>query len=470
MKSLFYTGICLIILLNSGCNKSGFLDTKPDQSLVVPKTLADYQAILDGDQDMNGMGNGLMRGPIPNLGEASADNYTVLDQNIAVFQPQNLNIYTWQKEVYTGAVVNDWNRPYLSIFNCNIVLDGLAGIDRTGINGTDYDRVKGTALFLRAHAFYQLAQVFAPPYRQSTAATLWGVPLRLTADFGEKTKRATLEETYSRITNDLQLSKQLLSTGLVYKTRPSRQAAFGLLARVYQTMQDYQNASLYADSCLQINASLLDYNELDAKLNYPFVGGNQEHSEVIFSCNMETPLTTSTLYSTQAYMDKDLYNSYATNDLRKVVFFRSYTAGYRFKGSYDGRSFNFAGISTDEIYLIRAECLIRTGKIAEGLQDLNLLMTNRWKKVNGISTFIPFTAGNREEALQLVLNERRKELIFRGLRWTDLRRLNLEGRNIGLSRTVNGINYTLPANDPRWTLPIPNEVINFNPDMPQNER
>jgi hypothetical protein len=83
--------------------------------------------------------------------------------------------------------------------------------------------------------------------------------------------------------------------------------------------------------------------------------------------------------------------------------------------------------------------------------------------------FVPFTANNTSEALNLVLQERRKETPFRGLRWIDLRRLNNEGANITLTRKVKGQVYTLPPNDPRYVLPIPPDVINLT-GIVQNER
>ncbi|MBN8856731.1 MAG: RagB/SusD family nutrient uptake outer membrane protein, partial [Sphingobacteriales bacterium] len=74
------------------------------------------------------------------------------------------------------------------------------------------------------------------------------------------------------------------------------------------------------------------------------------------------------------------------------------------------------------------------------------------------------------QALDTILVERRKELPFRGVRWTDLRRLNLEGRTITLTRVLNGTTYQLPPNSKLYTLPIPPDVIIFNPNMKQNPR
>ncbi|SEM08104.1 hypothetical protein SAMN05216436_101351 [bacterium A37T11] len=56
---------------------------------------------------------------------------------------------------------------------------------------------------------------------------------------------------------------------------------------------------------------------------------------------------------------------------------------------------------------------------------------------------------------------------MRGLRWMDIKRLNKEGANITLTRNLNGQIYTLPPNDPRFALPIPEDVIDLS-GMQQN--
>lgn len=82
-------------------------------------------------------------------------------------------------------------------------------------------------------------------------------------------------------------------------------------------------------------------------------------------------------------------------------------------------------------------------------------------------TFIPFSANSRKEAIELILNERRKELIFRNLRWMDLKRLNKEGANITVTRILDNVKHTLIPNDNRYALPLPPDVINLS-GMQQN--
>ncbi len=465
MNNLYLIG-CVLLLI--GCSKSEFLSENPNRSQIVPTSLDDFQAILDRDIEMNGVGS-TARGPVPGIGEAASDSYYVTDADFnGMLQPQIQNYYLWAAKPYVGDVVYDWDYPYLVVFSANVVLKGLDNISFTSVNSRQYNTVKGQALFHRAHAYFQLAQIFAPPYHKENVTGKWGLPLRLEADLNEPINRATLQETYNLILSDLSTAKDLLTADVQVKTRPSKPAAFALLARTYLIMQEYESAYTYADSCLQLTGNLLDYNEVNAELPYPFVGGSQEHSEVIFSCNMiSRPLMSYPFRPTFARVDSVLYSSYDEFDLRKKVFFNQEENGVSFKGSYDGREYNFAGLASDEIYLVRAEAAARLGKTEQALTDLNRLMVSRWKKS---VVFQPYTANSPEEALDHVLEERKKELLFRGLRWSDLRRLNLEGFQIILERRIGNQIYQLIPNDLRYVYPIPNEVIAFHPEMPQNER
>jgi hypothetical protein len=172
------------------------------------------------------------------------------------------------------------------------------------------------------------------------------------------------------------------------------------------------------------------------------------------------------LNQTNWHCDSSLYQSYDLNDLRKGIFFK--TGGIGFKGNYDGTSTAnyFNGLAVDEMYLVRAECFARNNNMVAALNDLNTLLSKRWKA----GTFIGITAVDADDALQKILNERRKELVGRGIRWFDLRRLNQEPRfAITLSRVMGGTTYSLPPADNRYTFLIPDAVISIT-GIPQNTR
>lgn len=453
MKSILLKNTILGILFFAACKKSDFLNSKPDQSLVVPTTLKDFQGILDNDRYMNGAGN---NGIIPSLGEIGADNYYLADADYVSNLMQNeQNEYIWAKQVYPGIDVVDWNQAYRSVFYSNIVLEGLSKINITTDQQTIWNNLEGSALFYRAHMFYQLAQVFAPPYNENSASTDLGIPLRLGTQVNDEIQRASIQQTYDKIIADLKSALALLPRDPLYKTRPSSIAVFGLLARVYQTMQNYDSAFAYANNYLQLKNTLLDYN------NYISNPIPRFNDEVIFNCLLSVPAPIR--YN---YVDTVLYSSYDLNDLRKTLFFGSRGGKPNFGMSYDGFQ-PFGGIATDEVYLIRAECYARKGNTNAALTDLNALLNKRWKS----GTFTPYTATDANDALRQILSERRKELVWRALRWTDLRRLNKDPQfAITLKRIIQGQAYTLPPNDLRYVYPIPDNVISFNPGMPQNPR
>ncbi len=139
---------------------------------------------------------------------------------------------------------------------------------------------------------------------------------------------------------------------------------------------------------------------------------------------------------------------------------------YSYKGSYLGFGGVFSGLAIDEMYLIQAECLIRIGQVEQGLNVLNKLLVTRFVD----NYYITFKELGRDDALDLVLKERRKQLLIRGLRWLDLRRFNfMESRNIELHRALAGKEYKLLAKDLKYTFLVPNNVL-INSEVTQFPR
>jgi hypothetical protein len=435
-----------------GCKKSSYLDAIPNQSTVIPQTLSDYQALLDNDNFMNG---GTLAGLTPSLGEAGSDDYYAPSSSISAFGNGVINLYTFSDDIWS-VYWNDWAFGYRCVFYANSVLDGISKLQISANNKDIYNNEYGSALFYRANAYYHLAQVFEPCYDKNTASKDLGIPLKMTSDINEKLTRPSVQKTYEQIVNDLKTALPLLPITPLYKTRPSKPAAYGVLARVYLSMGDYANAFLYSDSCLQKANSLIDYNTISTTSSRPFTALN---AEVIFSNIMINNLLVTGL----AYVDSSIFSSYTSNDLRKPIFYNSLPA---FKGSYNGNNFFFTGIAVDEMMLIHAEGNARGGNTSQAMADLNALLVKRFKT----GTFTSYTASTSADALNQVLLERRKELVFRGIRWTDLRRLNKEGANISVTRIYNGQTYTLLPNSTHYSYLIPPDVMNLNPGMAQNPR
>jgi len=217
---------------------------------------------------------------------------------------------------------------------------------------------------------------------------------------------------------------------------------------------------------MSLAPGLLDYNEVNTSLSFPFAfdGRGQGNREIIFF----SQVTVSILANSRLNIDSLLYDSYGESDLRKQAFFFDTGGRNVFKGSYSGTaSLKFTGLTTAELLLVRAECNARLGKIEDAVADLNLLLSNRISSAH----FEPVDNDiSPNELLELVLSERRKELIYRGRRWQDLRRFGKEPSLAKpLKRVLDGTEYHLPIGSRKWVWPIPPDVISLG-GYEQNER
>lgn len=451
IKSIYAIGIVFSIFCTS-CKK--YLDVKSNNAQVVPQNIQDFQGLMDDVA--------LMNMQTPDYGEACADDYFLTPQAYqSISYYSGIAAYTWAPFDYYFN--NEWSDSYLTIYNANTCLEGIQNVPVTSDNLLQRNNIIGSALFYRAYNILNLLWDFAKAYDSSTARTDLGVVLRMTTNFNVPSTRASVEACYHQVITDAMQSVNDLPEFPQYLTRPSKAASYGLLARTYLSMRNYDSAFKYANLCLNIKGNLVDYNTLDTTSSTPFTPFNDE---IIFYSEEENDNLaglTNPSYNA-ATIDTSLYESYSDNDLRKAIYFMPNSGYHSFKGSYSASNADlFSGLATDEIYLIRAECYARMGDKEDALNDLNTLLKMRYQS----GYFSSVTAVGAQDALDTILVERRKELVMRGLRWMDIKRLNKEGRSIVLTRVVSGKTYTLSPNDPRYALPLPTDIIQ-NSHLQQN--
>jgi tetratricopeptide (TPR) repeat protein len=454
IKSLAFFGLIIIAFILQGCKKE-WLEAKVDKKQAVPETVKDFQAMLDYVSAFN-------LGTTVGFNEIAADGHYYTESNynsMASGDNQFHNIYTWSINTPFNGGVSSYSGRYSGILNANIILNEAEKSDDKDKDGLA--QVKAQAFFHRGRIFFELAQDFAKQYDPSTASSDLGLALRLSTDITEPSKRSTLKQTYDQIISDLKSAKDVLPNIPAFNTRASKLGALGMLAKTYLIMGDYTNAFNYANEYLNIKSDLIEYSNIPT--SSAIIGLNKE---VTFITILSTTPSLTSYYK----VDQSLFDSYDNNDLRKLLFFRTSSAGIAFKGNYSSSlTHNFAGIATDEIYLIRAECYARLGNIALAMKDLNDLLKTRWaKNSDGTTKYVNQIAVDETDALKKIFIERKKELILRNIRWSDLRRLNLDDRfKVSLSRTIGGKTYTLEPNSYKYTFPIPDNVIRLS-GMQQN--
>lgn len=449
-----YMTIAIIICI--GC-QTDFLDKKPDKSLLVPQTITDFQALLDNNSIMN---------LVPYLPLISSDDLHISREALSGRTLLERNSYIWKEDLYENAIVGDWNNQYRIALYANIVLEGLGLLE----DSEDKRQLEGAALFFRAWAHLNLVQQFARPYNPGNAAENEGIPLKLEADVNMKSSRGTLKDSFDSILTDLKKAASLLSNTRTYPTRPVKNAASALLARTYLLMQDYENAEKLAIEVLSYDNTLMDFNGIVSSFTsavrpFPtvFIQGNPE---VIFYAPIASSGYLNALTTT---VNPELFAIYDSLDQRRRVFYVNQSNGsINFKGSYSGQAplTHFAGLANNELYLIIAECQARRKALPEAAYTINLLLKSRW--LTGRYENVSFT--DSATALRFILSERRKELVFRGLRWSDLRRLNQDGDlKTDIEREFGDEVLVLRANDNKYTFPIPEVEIQIN-NYSQNPR
>jgi hypothetical protein len=450
-----YIGLFFVFFVIAGfssCKK--YLDAKTDKKLVIASSISDAQALMDNSSTLGGY--------CPSDGTVMADDYFLLDDYFDTRQVIQQNEFLWDSQAMTDD--GTFSDSYQAILTCNVALETLTKISPSSSELASYNLAKGAALFYRAYRHYMLMTIYCLQYDKVTAGSDLGIPYKTSSDINEVLSRPSLQSNYDAVISDLKTATQILPTNTTFPTRPTKQAAFGMLARIYLSMNDYTNAFANADSCLNIYNTLMDYNDYVASgTNTPFRRFNVED---IFH---NTSYALTMLQYSNCNIDSSLYNSYNSSDLRKTLFYVQNPEGYySFRGWYDENIDGgpYGGIATDEIYLIRAECYARAGNAGAAMADLNTLLRKRYDH-----TFTDLTATDTQNALDIILTERRKELVMRNnLRWTDLKRLNKDPHYAKtLTRFQHGQTYTLPPNDLRYALLIPPTEIQLS-GMEQNKR
>lgn len=444
MNRIFKNRLLLLLLIGLGaCD--GFLDEKPNVSLVVPTSLDDLQALLDNtDQAMNEHG----QFPLLRSDEFVADE-SLVDAELEMLR----NVYLWEPNPYSqDDLVMDWTRPFNQILITNIVLEKAGRIQPSTSRETERKaQLMGSAYFFRALANFTLAQVFAPAFRPNGNNNSLCFPLRDTADPNTSFGLSTTAEAYDFIITDLEKALELLPQSSELPTRPNLISAKALLARIYLSMGIYDKAGEYAELVLAEKSDLKDFNEITVSGINPFARFNKE--TIFYSQFAFSGFTFSQLFK----VSDEFLSLYNEDDLRLPLYFIRRPGGWKnFIGHYSGSIEYFSGITTAEMYLIAAESAVRNGNLAKARNLFALLAGKRMR--NGL---VPDLSSLSDEGLlSEILDERKRELFGRGLRWSDLKRLNLEERfEVTFVRKYRETTISIPPNDSRYVSVIPPREI-----------
>jgi len=383
-----------------------------------------------------------------------------------------LATFSWNAE--NGNIGTIWRIHYKTITLANIAIERIPPIN---MDETLKNRLVNEAKFLRALAYFNLVRMFG------------SVPLLTKEEEPLNPGVADSDAVYAQIISDLQSAEALPLDGAIQEGRATSGAAKALLAKVYLTRKDFQNASAKALEVIQSNKYALWANFADA-----FKHPNRNGKEALFSVSFgdgggsisfwefgqfnvrllppELSKEIAGIRNTQGWQaaTKDLYNAFTDQDERKKVTFL--TEFVNDKGAtiklndiyiqkyWDRTAEPVAGDSQQDFPVIRypdvlltyAEAQAELGNTAVANQYVN--MVRKRAKLAEVSLS---GAALKEE----ILDQRRKEFVAEGHRWYDLVRTNTLEAKVQKAKAVS-------VKPMYYLFPLPQRERDVNPELPQN--
>ena len=463
MKKKIYNILLIASCITlASCDK--FLDIQP-KGIVIPESCEDYEKLLNYAQLEKGSDN------YPSY---MTDDIFIPDKDDYVdwegLSIPKQNLYSFNSEVYGDSESDGlWEYSYNRIYYFNVIAEEVMA--STDASETHKKEVRAEALVGRAFEYLTLVNAYAKQYDPATADTDPGVPLTLDQDINKTNlQRASVQQVYNQIKKDLDEAATFLpDKPKLNAFRASKPVGNGMLARMYLYMSKYKEALTYAKMSLEQNKALLDLTK--CKIVDPTVGiGRHDVPEKAENPeNIYIRLAPQVFeLSGSLYGSEDLISKFDKNkDQRFLLYFTRQidTEVYTHDMWAQYIRANMA-MATPEMYLIAAECEARIGTKENAMAYYNDLRDKR------ILDNVHLTAKDNDEALKMILDERRRELAMTGcMRLLDLKRLNRDPRFAKtITHTIKGVDYQLKPNDPKYILPIPPRVLHYNPEMVPNER
>lgn len=390
------------------------------------------------------------------LTEMRSDNTRTKSSEGEASQFESYNITT------TNGIVADYYRSFYNvIFRANIVLDNLAVVSEA-----NRPKFEAEAKFVRAYAYFNLVRLYGDIPLVERVIGISDTDISFT--------RVATSDVYALIVDDLQIAVAGLDN--TYKTRASKAAAQGLLAKVYLTLgTNYLEAQTLCEAVMNSGFAL--------EPNFKDVFYNELNNEIIFAIGYFPDTEDSQNFSAEWLnaVGRTSGVNYTTADVRAAL---DALGGNRTMFSYrvdieqpsqfqvakflpDGDdSLGIVPTSSDptkagndwivlrysDVLLMHVEAIMAGGNetSVQAARD----SFNEVRLRAGMPTIDAPNAISKQE----LLDERRVELAFENHRFFDLLRFNEAQNVLSTFSTANGYNYT--ATD--LLLPIPQREINLS--------
>ena len=479
MKKIIYSLFVLLTMTTVGCDN--YIDITPKGAVTVDSAQQYYELIATP-----------MRAYYPSSFILLSDDQWVKESEILGFESisaDGINFTFNEKADRTILPDNNlYENIYSFILRSNLVIDN---VDKGQGSQELKTLAKAEARTFRAFDHFLAVNTFAKAYNPETAASDGGVCIMDRYDLEATPVKSTVAEVYNFIINELEQAVPLLEEKPVNIYHPNRAFGYALLAKVYLFHRDWAKAQEAAEQSLKLNSQLADYNLINdaggtaryknfAKdgnpevLSYHWMAGWGGGEQVcLYHYGMISP---------------ELKSLFESNDLRYSLFLRD--TGTSITSWFDSGSgaaiwtpaitnldrftYMSVGLRTAEVYLIMAEALARQNNLTEAANYVSQLRDKRIKGGNG-HVDAPAT---EVEMVKMIIDERRRELLFGFNRFFDLKRLNIEPAYqktitrvfpvLNISEAHPQQTYTLKPDSRLYVIPFPHSARDKNPNLTLN--
>lgn len=379
-----------------------------------------------------------------------------------------------------------WTLAYKVIDNCNNV---IIKIDNVEGDADLKKRIKSQAYALRGYMYLNLASFYSLSYFYDSSAPCVPIYTEPTVSDTQGNPKSTLHQVYQQTISDLESAFASIGdynrAGKKYKI--DKGVIAGLLARAYLHTGEWEKAQQYAEkahsgySLMSKNDYLSGFND---NSNVEWIWGHgqipsQNDASGSFDY-IDVSSSTSGYYSFMA--DPYFKDYFDENDIRYQLFEWSTK---RDAGRLMYKKFLFRSDLTGDIVLMRkaemllieSEAFAEQGKLPEAIAKLNELRISR-----GADT--PDLSGKaKDELIEEILIERRKELFGEGFSLSDIirRQKSVIRKEVPLNTKVivngeeisvighsifkfqDGSNFV--PNSPYYTFAIPVTESTNNPNL-----
>ena len=382
-----------------------------------------------------------------------------------------------------------WYLMYKTIDNCNTAL-AIQG-DTEALR-----QAQGQALALRAFCYLHLAQHYQFTYLKDPAAPCVPIYTEPTTDDTAPKGKSTVAQVYQRVFDDLALAKDYLKNytrkGDGQKFKPDVNVVNGLLARAYLLTGQWEEAAKAAAAARQgysLMTTAAEYEGFNNISNKEWIWGHpQTLSQSSASYNFYFLDATYVGAYSSFMADPHFRDTFSDGDIR-LELFQWMREGYLGYKKFHMRSDDTADLvlmRSAEMYLIEAEAKARDGvALDQAVAPLNTLRTAR-----GAGNY-DVTGKTKEQVIDEILMERRRELWGEGFGITDILRNQKAVERMALSEDMQKtevdcwqeggsfakrnplghwfLNFpdgkAFSANSSYYLYAIPEKEINANPNL-----